>query len=127
MKYDHGPFLKSTPYSCILQNDIKERRAARHKDRLRILADVNERKSSPYVMFGCDVRNTLEILDSNAACPPIDNSLYWRCTGHANCINVQYAKHVHNLCYTLTNALSNSVKSIEERIQELSETFSRLV
>lgn len=76
-------------------------------------------------MFGCDVRNTLKILDIENHCPPLDDARYWRCSGHINCINAQYAKHVHNLCYTLTNALANSVKSIEERIQELSETFSR--
>ena len=108
-----------------LQAEITKRRNRTRKEKLRILADVNERKSSPYVMFGCDVRKTLRILDSNSECPPLDNSYYWGCTGHVNCINAQYAKHVHNLCTTLTNALANSVKSIEERIQELSETFSR--
>lgn len=88
---------------------------------------MNERKSSPYVMFGCDVRNTLKVLDVDAECPPDLDPHYWKCAGHVNCIDAQYAKHVYSLCRTLTNALSNSVKSIEERIQELSETFSRYV
>lgn len=76
-------------------------------------------------MFGCDVRTTLKVLDANSHWEPVNDEHYWRCTGHVNCINAQYAKHVYSLCYTLTNALANSVKSIEERIQELSDTFSR--
>lgn len=108
-----------------LQTEVQERRKKSRLEKLRILANVNERKSSSYVMFGCDVRTTLKILDTNTSYPPVTDDRYWRCVGHVNCVNVQYAKHVHNLCSTLTSALANSVKSIEERIQELSDTFSR--
>lgn len=116
----------STTNDCIRrQREIIERRNTNRKEKLRMLAETNEIKSSPYVMFGCDVRNTLKILDANSECSPMTDSHYWNCVGHVNCVNAQYAKHVHSMCSTLTSALSNSVKSIEERIQELCDTFSR--
>lgn len=120
---------------------VLEKRRQIRREKLRILGMTNDRKSSPFVVYGSDVRDTLKVAADVSSSPSWSSSLcnadadsdaavledpkYWKYAGHVNCINAQYAKHIYDMCYTLTNALSNSVKSIEERIQDLSETFSR--
>ncbi|XP_065203272.1 helicase domino-like isoform X2 [Planococcus citri] len=113
---------------------IVEKRRHMRREKLRILGVTNDRKSSPYVVYGSDVRDSLKITadvasssSSTLSNSDSDSEKYWKYAGHVNCVNAQYAKHVYDMCYTLTNALSDSVKSIEERIQDLSETFSRFI
>ena len=91
-------------------------RITRRREKLRRLANVNESRCQALPIYGVDLVSSLRLHDE---CSNED----WRWTGRLHCLNA--IKKDPKLFWTQCEALSNAILSVEDRVAQMSELFSR--
>ena len=106
-------------------------RARRRKEQLATIAARNQRRCSDWPVYGSDLRESCQaITNSTTSAFPSErkpgslavNS--WR-LGYTHCINAQRNSHHPSFFWTQTDALAASILSIQDRVDQLKNIFSR--
>ncbi|RZF34391.1 hypothetical protein LSTR_LSTR008930 [Laodelphax striatellus] len=90
----------------------------KRSEKLSSLAKINTRKCLAYPVYGEDLRATLSFVDQPA---PADRR--WSCTGYVNCLRAKTKPDY----WTDTDALSDALLSVEQRMRQLEDIINRFV
>ena len=98
------------------QPKIEERLKTRRKEKLDLIATLNECRCEAYPLYGSDLIESVRIVDHVDALT--DN---WLCSGLIHCQNV----HRDRLYWSQTHYLNSAVKKPHNIIEELQDVLKR--
>ncbi|XP_014280973.1 helicase domino isoform X2 [Halyomorpha halys] len=105
------------PYEDLKDEYLENLRKRRRKDKLELIARINEVRCQALPIYGSDLLSSLTLDDV-----PDDNK---DCIGIVHCRNALSPNPL--LFWNQTHALSAAIHSIQDRVAELSDIFSRFV
>ncbi|CAH1401524.1 unnamed protein product [Nezara viridula] len=108
---------ESNPYEDLKDEYLENLRKKRRKEKLELIARVNEVRCQALPIYGSDLLSSLtldEVPDENKDC-----------IGTVHCRNALSPNPL--LFWNQTHALTAAIHSIEDRVAELSDIFSRFV
>ncbi|XP_031350088.1 helicase domino isoform X4 [Photinus pyralis] len=86
-----------------------------HKNKLDLLATVNERRCGAVPLYGKDFQDSIKIVKTS------DSDPLW-CSGRLHCLNALF-----NMSTTVSDCLKDVLYTPERRIQQFKETFDRFI
>lgn len=111
--------------------ELEEIQARRRKEHLVTIAGRNQRRCSDWPIYGSDLRDSCQAITNSTTSAfaserksgslPVNT---WR-LGYTHCINAQTSSHHPSFFWTQTDALATSILSIQDRVDQLKNIFSR--
>ena len=103
----------------ILQPQLEEERRQKRQAKLRLVADINERRCAACPLYGEDLFKALRIGKPSTACRWHEGWVYCG-TPHKE------SARTRKEFFSRTEALAEAIKSTEQIVEELKEVFERL-
>ncbi|KAL6258452.1 hypothetical protein P5V15_010408 [Pogonomyrmex californicus] len=110
---------KEQPKSEFYLSQLEEERRQRRQDKLRLIANINERRCAACPLYGEDLFMALRIGKPATACR-------WH-NGWVHCTTAIEKVHSRKVFFSRTEALAEAIKSTEQIVEELKEIFERYV
>ncbi|XP_025163314.1 helicase domino isoform X6 [Harpegnathos saltator] len=110
---------KEQPKSEFHLPQLEEERRQRRQAKLRLIANINERRCAACPLYGEDLFMALRIGKPSTACP-------WH-NGWMHCATVKQSTRMRREFFSRTEALAEAIKSTERIVEELKEVFERFV
>jgi len=102
-----------------LQPQLEEERRQRRRNKLHLLANINEQRCAACPLYGEDLFMALRIGKPTTACR-------WH-NGWVHCATTQQKVRTRKEFFSRTEALAEAIKSTEQIVEELKEVFERLI
>lgn len=102
-----------------MQPQLEEERRQRRQAKLRLTANINERRCAACPLYGEDVFMALRIGKPTTACR-------WH-NGWMHCATAKENIRTRKQFFSRTEALAEAIKSTEQIVEELKEVFERLI
>lgn len=116
---EKAPPSKEEPKSEFHMPQLEEDRRRRRQSKLKMLANVNERRCAACPLYGEDLFTALRLGKPCTACP-------WH-TGWVHCATTKENARTRRQFFSRTEALAEAIKSTEQIVEELKEAFERFV
>ncbi|CAK9821897.1 Helicase ssl-1 [Anthophora retusa] len=110
---------KERPKSEFYLPQLEEERKQRRQAKLRLLANINERRCAACPLYGEDLFTALRIGKPSTACR-------WH-NGWVHCATAKDNARTRRQFFSRTEALAEAIKSTEQIVEELKEVFERFV
>ncbi|KAK9301725.1 hypothetical protein QLX08_006019 [Tetragonisca angustula] len=110
---------KERPKSEFYLPQLEEERKQRRQAKLRLLANINERRCAACPLYGEDLFMALRIGKPSTACR-------WH-NGWVHCTTAKDSARTRRQFFSRTEALAEAIKSTEQIVEELKEVFERFV
>ncbi|XP_015431567.1 PREDICTED: helicase domino [Dufourea novaeangliae] len=111
--------MKERPKSEFYLPQLEEERKQRRQAKLRLIANINERRCAACPLYGEDLFMALRIGKPSTACR-------WH-NGWVHCTNAKDSPRTRRQFFSRTEALAEAIKSTEQIVEELKEVFERFV
>ncbi|KAG7202049.1 hypothetical protein KM043_004730 [Ampulex compressa] len=111
--------MKEQPKSEFHLPQLEEERRRRRQAKLRLLANINERRCAACPLYGEDLFMALRIGKPSTACRWHD--------GWLHCTTAKDSIRTRRQFFSRTEALAEAIKSTEQIVEELKEVFERFV
>ncbi|XP_076232641.1 domino helicase isoform X2 [Calliopsis andreniformis] len=111
--------IKERPKSEFYLPQLEEERKQRRQAKLRLLANINERRCAACPLYGEDLFMALRIGKPSTACR-------WH-NGWLHCATAKENVRTRRQFFSRTEALAEAIKSTEQIVEELKEVFERFV
>lgn len=102
-----------------MQPQLEEERKQRRQAKLRLVANINERRCAACPLYGEDLFMALRIGKPSTACR-------WH-NGWVHCATAKDNTRTRRQFFSRTEALAEAIKSTEQIVEELKEVFERYV
>ncbi|XP_034182155.2 domino helicase isoform X2 [Osmia lignaria lignaria] len=110
---------KERPKSEFYLPQLEEERKQRRQAKLRLLANINEKRCAACPLYGEDLFMALRIGKPSTACR-------WH-NGWVHCATAEDNVRTRKQFFSRTEALAEAIKSTEQIVEELKEIFERFV
>ncbi|XP_061928552.1 helicase domino isoform X4 [Apis cerana] len=111
--------IKERPKSEFYLPQLEEERKQRRQAKLRLVANINERRCAACPLYGEDLFMALRIGKPSTACR-------WH-NGWVHCATAKDSTRTRRQFFSRTEALAEAIKSTEQIVEELKEVFERFV
>ena len=110
---------KEVPKSEFHMPQLEEERRRRRQNKLKMLANINERRCAACPLYGEDLFTALRLGKPCTACR-------WH-NGWVHCATTKENARTRRQFFSRTEALAEAIKSTEQIVEELKEAFERFV